>query len=114
MLESNLIDGKYVLLLVFVNQFFIFGGEWCYDKLSDVVNLIGGFSIKIFVSQYVLFFEDEWCIFELLVLIIGICMDDYEIYGDYWSLCVYLVYNVMDILMVKGGWVMVFKVLLLL
>lgn len=112
-LESNVIDGKYVLLLGMINQLVIFGGEWCYDKLKDLVNLSSGGQLML-VSQYVLFIEDEWCIIELLVLIIGICMDDYQIYGDYWSLCVYLVYNVIDIVIVKGGWVMVFKVLLLL
>lgn len=109
-----MVDGKYMLLLMVINQFFMVGGEWCYDKFSDVVNLIGGTSFKMFVSQYVLFVEDEWWIFELLVLMIGVCMDDYEIYGEYWSLCVYLVYNVIDIVMVKGGWVMVFKVFFLL
>lgn len=58
--------------------------------------------------------EDEWRIFESLALTIGVRMDDYEIYGEYWSSRVYLVYNVIDIVTVKGGWATVFKVFFLL
>ncbi|EBC0455177.1 catecholate siderophore receptor CirA [Salmonella enterica] len=107
--ESNSIDGKYVLPLAPVNQFVTFGGEWRHDKLSDAVNLTGGSSTKTSASQYALFLEDEWRIFEPLALTTGIRMDDHETYGDHWSPRAYLVYNATDTLTVKGGWATAFK-----
>ncbi|EGC3766224.1 catecholate siderophore receptor CirA [Salmonella enterica] len=107
--ESNSIDGKYVLPLASVNQFLTFGGEWRHDKLSDAVNLTGGSSTKTSASQYALFLEDEWRIFEPLALTTGIRMDDHETYGDHWSPRAYLVYNATDTLTVKGGWATAFK-----
>lgn len=107
--ESNSIDGKYVLPLAAVNQFLTFGGEWRHDKLSDAVNLTGGSSTKTSASQYALFLEDEWRIFEPLALTTGIRMDDHETYGDHWSPRAYLVYNATDTLTVKGGWATAFK-----
>ncbi|HHP2954634.1 TPA: TonB-dependent receptor domain-containing protein, partial [Salmonella enterica subsp. enterica serovar Paratyphi A] len=107
--ESNSIDGKYVLPLASVNQFLTFGGEWRHDKLSDAVSLTGGSSTKTSASQYALFLEDEWRIFEPLALTTGIRMDDHETYGDHWSPRAYLVYNATDTLTVKGGWATAFK-----
>ncbi|MGS9235592.1 catecholate siderophore receptor CirA, partial [Salmonella enterica subsp. enterica serovar Infantis] len=79
------IDWKYVLPLASVNQFLTFGGECRHDKLSDAVNLTGGSSTKTYASQYALFLEDEWRIFEPLALTTGILMDDHENYVDHWS-----------------------------
>ncbi len=95
--------------LASVNQFLTFGGEWRHDKLSDAVNLTGGSSTKTSASQYALFLEDEWRIFEPLALTTGIRMDDHETYGDHWSPRAYLVYNATDTLTVKGGWATAFK-----
>ncbi|HFZ8994175.1 TPA: catecholate siderophore receptor CirA [Citrobacter freundii] len=107
--ESNAIDGKYILPLAAINQFVTFGGEWRHDKLEDSVNLTGGTSSKTSASQYALFIEDEWRIFEPLALTTGIRMDDHETYGDHWSPRAYLVYNATDTVTVKGGWATAFK-----
>lgn len=73
------------------------------------MNLTGGSSTKTSASQYALFLEDEWRIFEPLALTTGIRMDDHETYGDHWSPRAYLVYNATDTLTVKGGWATAFK-----
>ena len=85
------------------------GGEWRHDKLSDAVNLTGGTSSKTSASQYALFVEDEWRIFEPLALTTGVRMDDHETYGEHWSPRAYLVYNATDTVTVKGGWATAFK-----
>ncbi|QXA49052.1 catecholate siderophore receptor CirA [Enterobacter cancerogenus] len=107
--ESNAVDGKYVLPLGEINQLLTFGGEWRHDKLRDPVNLTGGSSSNTSASQYALFLEDEWRIFEPLALTTGIRMDDHETYGDHWSPRAYLVYNATDTVTVKGGWATAFK-----
>ncbi|ALR77403.1 catecholate siderophore receptor CirA [[Enterobacter] lignolyticus] len=105
--ESNAVDGKYVLPLAMINQLLTFGGEWRHDRLKDPVNLQGSGSTS--ASQYALFLEDEWRIFEPLALTTGVRMDDHETYGDHWSPRAYLVYNATDTLTVKGGWANAFK-----
>lgn len=107
--ESNTIDGKYVLPVGAINQLITFGGEWRHDKLKDPVNLTGGSSSETSASQYALFIEDEWRIFEPLALTTGIRMDDHQTYGDHWSPRAYLVYSATDTLTVKGGWATAFK-----
>lgn len=107
--ESNALDGKYILPLGEINQMLTFGGEWRHDKLKDPVNLTGGSSSTTSASQYALFLEDEWRIFEPLALTTGIRMDDHETYGDHWSPRAYLVYNATDTVTVKGGWATAFK-----
>ncbi|WP_368541837.1 catecholate siderophore receptor CirA [Enterobacter soli] len=107
--ESNAIDGKYVLPLGVINQVLTVGGEWRHDKLEDPVNLTGGNSSNTSASQYALFVEDEWRIFEPLALTTGVRMDDHETYGDHWSPRAYLVYNATDTVTVKGGWATAFK-----
>lgn len=107
--ESNAADGKYVLPLGEINQLLTFGGEWRHDKLKDPVNLTGSTSSTTSASQYALFLEDEWRIFEPLALTTGIRMDDHETYGDHWSPRAYLVYNATDTVTVKGGWATAFK-----
>ncbi len=107
--ESNTVDGKYTLPLTAINQFLTVGGEWRHDKLSDAVNLSGGTSSKTSASQYALFVEDEWRIFEPLALTTGVRMDDHETYGEHWSPRAYLVYNATDTVTVKGGWATAFK-----
>ncbi|MGL5698516.1 MAG: TonB-dependent receptor domain-containing protein, partial [Kluyvera sp.] len=107
--ESNTIDGKYVLPLGAINQLVTFGGEWRHDKLTDPVNLTRGTSSETSASQYALFLEDEWRIFEPLALTTGIRMDDHQTYGDHWSPRAYLVYNATDTVTVKGGWATAFK-----
>ncbi|CSP13028.1 colicin I receptor [Shigella sonnei] len=107
--ESNTVDGKYTLPLTAINQFLTVGGEWRHDKLSDAVNLTGGTSSKTSASQYALFVEDEWRIFEPLALTTGVRMDDHETYGEHWSPRAYLVYNATDTVTVKGGWATAFK-----
>lgn len=107
--ESNAIDGKYVLPLSVINQVLTVGGEWRHDKLEDPVNLTGGNSSNTSASQYALFVEDEWRIFEPLALTTGVRMDDHETYGDHWSPRAYLVYNATDTVTVKGGWATAFK-----
>ncbi len=101
--ESNTVDGKYTLPLTAINQFLTVGGEWRHDKLSDAVNLTGGTSSKTSASQYALFVEDEWRIFEPLALTTGVRMDDHETYGEHWSPRAYLVYNATDTVTVKGA-----------
>lgn len=105
--ESNSIDGKYVLPLSPINQLLTLGGEWRHDKLEDPVNLKGSGNTS--ASQYALFIEDEWRIFEPLALTTGVRMDDHETYGDHWSPRAYLVYNATDTVTVKGGWANAFK-----
>lgn len=95
--------------LTAINQFLTVGGEWRHDKLSDAVNLTGGTSSKTSASQYALFVEDEWRIFEPLALTTGVRMDDHETYGEHWSPRAYLVYNAADTVTVKGGWATAFK-----
>ncbi len=95
--------------LTAINQFLTVGGEWRHDKLSDAVNLSGGTSSKTSASQYALFVEDEWRIFEPLALTTGVRMDDHETYGEHWSPRAYLVYNATDTVTVKGGWATAFK-----
>ncbi|KGQ13946.1 Colicin I receptor [Beauveria bassiana D1-5] len=107
--RNNSLDGKLVLPLSDINQFLTFGGEWRHDKLSDPVNITGGNSSNTSASQYALFIEDEWRIFEPLALTTGIRMDDHETYGDHWSPRAYLVYSATDTLTVKGGWATAFK-----
>ena len=107
--ESNSVDGKYVLPLGMINQLLTFGGEWRHDKLKDPVNLTGGSSSSTSTSQYALFLEDEWRLFEPLALTTGIRMDDHDTYGDHWSPRAYLVYNATDTVTVKGGWATAFK-----
>jgi len=107
--ESNAVDGKYVLPMGEINQLLTFGGEWRHDKLKDPVNLTGGSSSSTSTSQYALFLEDEWRIFEPLALTTGIRMDDHDTYGDHWSPRAYLVYNATDTVTVKGGWATAFK-----
>ena len=107
--ENNTVDGKYVLPLEMINQFVTVGGEWRHDKLKDPVNLTGGSSSSTSASQYALFIEDEWRIFEPLALTTGIRMDDHETYGDHYSPRAYLVYNATDTVTVKGGWATAFK-----
>jgi outer membrane receptor for ferrienterochelin and colicins len=107
--ESNTVDGKYVLPVEAINQFVTFGGEWRHDKLKDPVNITGGSSSETSASQYALFVEDEWRLFEPLALTTGVRMDDHETYGDHWSPRAYLVYNATDTLTVKGGWAKAFK-----
>ncbi|MCT4706900.1 catecholate siderophore receptor CirA [Enterobacteriaceae bacterium H11S18] len=107
--RNNSIDGKLTLPLGEINQLLTFGGEWRHDKLSDPVNLTGGSSADTSASQYALFVEDEWRIFEPLSLTTGVRMDDHETYGDHWSPRAYLVYTATDTLTVKGGWATAFK-----
>lgn len=107
--ENNTVDGKYVLPLEMINQFVTVGGEWRHDKLEDPVNLTGGSSSNTSASQYALFIEDEWRIFEPLALTTGIRMDDHETYVDHYSPRAYLVYNATDTVTVKGGWATAFK-----
>jgi len=107
--RNNSLDGKLVLPLGEINQLLTFGGEWRHDKLSDPVNLTGGSSSETSASQYALFLEDEWRIFEPLALTTGIRMDDHETYGDHWSPRAYLVYSATDTVTVKGGWATAFK-----
>ncbi len=105
--ESNIIDGKMVLPLGSINQLVTLGGEARHDKLKDSVNLGGSGNTS--ASQYALFLEDEWRIFEPLALTTGIRMDDHKTYGDHWSPRAYLVYNATDTVTVKGGWSTAFK-----
>ncbi|QIX97076.1 catecholate siderophore receptor CirA [Cedecea sp. FDAARGOS_727] len=107
--RNNSIDGKLVLPLAEINQFLTFGGEWRHDKLTDPVNITGGNGSETSASQYALFIEDEWRIFEPLALTTGIRMDDHETYGDHWSPRAYLVYSATDTVTVKGGWATAFK-----
>lgn len=107
--RNNSLDGKLVLPLGEINQLLTFGGEWRHDKLSDPVNLTGGNSSSTSASQYALFMEDEWRIFEPLALTTGIRMDDHETFGDHWSPRAYLVYSATDTVTVKGGWATAFK-----
>lgn len=107
--ENNTVDGKFVMPLEPLNQFITVGGEWRHDKLEDPVNLTGGTSSDTSASQYALFIEDEWRIFEPLALTTGVRMDDHETYGDHWSPRAYLVWNATDTLTVKGGWATAFK-----
>ena len=105
--ESNTIDGRYVLPLGEINHLVTFGGEWRHDKLTDPVNLAGSGSTS--ASQYALFLEDEWRLFEPLALTTGIRMDDHQTYGDHWSPRAYLVWNTTDTVTIKGGWSTAFK-----
>ncbi|MGV3344910.1 catecholate siderophore receptor CirA [Enterobacteriaceae bacterium LUAb1] len=107
--RNNSIDGKLVLPLGELRQLLTFGGEWRHDKLTDPVNLTGGNSTKTSASQYALFIEDEWRIFEPLALTTGVRMDDHETYGDHWSPRAWLVYNATDTITLKGGWATAFK-----
>lgn len=107
--RNNSLDGKLVLPLGEINQLLTFGGEWRHDKLSDPVNLTGGNSSSTSASQYALFVEDEWRIFEPLALTTGVRMDDHETFGDHWSPRAYLVYSATDTVTVKGGWATAFK-----
>ncbi|WP_435952880.1 catecholate siderophore receptor CirA [Dryocola sp. BD626] len=107
--RNNSLDGKLVLPLGEINQLLTFGGEWRHDKLSDPVNLTGGNSSDTSASQYALFVEDEWRIFEPLALTTGLRMDDHETFGDHWSPRAYLVYSATDTVTVKGGWATAFK-----
>lgn len=107
--RNNAVDGKYVLPLGAINQLVTLGGEWRREELSDPINLTGGSSSKTSASQYALFLEDEWRIFEPLALTAGIRMDDHETYGDHWSPRAYLVYSATDTVTLKGGWATAFK-----
>lgn len=107
--RNNSVDGKLTLPLGEINQLLTFGGEWRHDKLSDPVNLAGSGSSETSASQYALFVEDEWRIFEPLSLTTGVRMDDHETYGDHWSPRAYLVYSATDTVTVKGGWATAFK-----
>lgn len=106
--RSDTIDGKYVLPLGAINQIVTFGGEWRHNKLTDPLNLKGGAG-STSASQYALFLEDEWRLFEPLALTTGIRMDDHETFGDHWSPRAYLVYDATDTITVKGGWSTAFK-----
>lgn len=105
--KNNSVDGKVVLPLSDYNQLITFGGEARHDKLEDSLNLQG--SGKTSASQYALFIEDEWRIFDPLALTTAIRMDDHETYGDHWSPRAYLVYSATDTITVKGGWATAFK-----
>ncbi|WP_237931083.1 catecholate siderophore receptor CirA [Buttiauxella sp. S19-1] len=107
--RNNSLDGKLVLPLGDINQLLTFGGEWRHDKLTDPVNLTGSNSSETSASQYALFLEDEWRIFEPLALTTGVRMDDHETYGDHWSPRAYLVYSATDTITMKGGWATAFK-----
>lgn len=107
--RNNSLDGKLVLPLGDINQLLTFGGEWRHDKLTDPVNLSGSNSSETSASQYALFLEDEWRIFEPLALTTGVRMDDHETYGDHWSPRAYLVYSATDTITMKGGWATAFK-----
>lgn len=105
--KNNAVDGKLVLPLSDYNHLVTFGGEARHDKLEDSQNLKG--SGKTSASQYALFIEDEWRLFEPLALTTGIRMDDHETYGDHWSPRAYLVYTATDTVTLKGGWATAFK-----
>lgn len=105
--KNNSLDGKLILPLAEINQLLTFGGEVRHDKLQDPVNLSGSGSTS--ASQYALFVEDEWRIFDSLALTTGVRMDDHQTYGDHWSPRAYLVYNATDTVTVKGGWANAFK-----
>ncbi|WP_428943534.1 catecholate siderophore receptor CirA [Pantoea sp. FN060301] len=103
--KNNSLDGKLILPLGDFNQLLTFGGEARHDKLEDPLNLQGSTS----ASQYALFVEDEWRIFDSLALTTGVRMDDHQTYGDHWSPRAYLVYSATDTVTVKGGWANAFK-----
>lgn len=105
--RNNSLDGKLVLPLGDYNQLLTFGGEVRHDKLQDSGTLKG--SGKTSASQYALFLEDEWRIFDALALTTGVRMDDHQDFGDHWSPRAYLVYNATDTITVKGGWANAFK-----
>jgi len=105
--RNNSLDGKLVLPLGDYNQLLTFGGEVRHDKLQDSGTLKG--SGKTSASQYALFLEDEWRIFDALALTTGVRMDDHQDFGDHWSPRAYLVYNATDTVTVKGGWANAFK-----
>ncbi|MGE9552727.1 catecholate siderophore receptor CirA [Erwinia amylovora] len=105
--KNNSLDGKLILPLADLNQLLTFGGEARHDKLEDPVNLQG--SGKTSASQYALFVEDEWRIFDALALTTGVRMDDHQTYGNHWSPRAYLVYSATDTVTLKGGWANAFK-----
>ncbi|QCT22112.1 catecholate siderophore receptor CirA [Jejubacter calystegiae] len=108
--RNNTLDGKLVLPLTEYNHMLTMGGEWRHDKLSDSVNLTGGAGgSSTSATQYALFVEDEWRLFEPLALTTGLRMDDHETYGDHWSPRAYLVWSATDSVTVKGGWATAFK-----
>ncbi|WP_067708611.1 catecholate siderophore receptor CirA [Erwinia sp. ErVv1] len=105
--QNNALEGKLVMPLADISQLLTFGGEMRHDTLTDPVNLTG--SGRTSASQFALFVEDEWRIFDALALTTGVRMDDHQTYGDHWSPRAYLVYNASDTLTVKGGWANAFK-----
>ncbi|WP_293612984.1 TonB-dependent receptor [Ponticaulis sp.] len=55
-------------------------------------------------TQFALFVEDEWRLFEDFALTGGIRMDNDEEYGDHWTPRLYAVWNVTEDFTLKGGY----------
>lgn len=104
---NNTLDGKLTLAVADTNQLITMGGEVRHNKLVDPVNLKTSNSTS--ASQTALFVEDEWRIIDPLALTTGLRMDYHQIYGDHWNPRAYLVYDLSDTVVIKGGWANAFK-----
>lgn len=109
----------YVLDMMFDLDFGVYmlnvGGQYNdIDMIDGVFGMDGvGYcsNIKQKYCMWVLFVEDNWVLIDIFIVIFGLCYDDYNVFGSYVSLCGYLVWNVSDVWIFKGGVSIGYKIL---
>lgn len=62
-------------------------------------------------KMYLLFVEDNWGILDNMMVMVGFCYDYYDVFGSQIFFCLYVVYNIFDYWIVKGGVSMGYKML---
>ncbi len=96
-LETYIVDTKFVAPIS--NHILTVGGQYIDPKMTD--GIWGGGSNS--VSQYSLFVEDEWRIFQRLALTGGLRYDNNEAYSGKFNPRAYAVWNATDSWTFKGG-----------
>ncbi|KXU81496.1 TonB-dependent receptor domain-containing protein [Aeromonas enteropelogenes] len=107
-LEENTLTLKGYTNLMLANHYLTFGGEYLDRELVDTVSYkdIGGRESH---AQEALFAQDEIGLTDSLTLTLGGRYDHHEIYGGHFTPRGYLVYELSDLVTVKGGVSQAFK-----
>lgn len=117
MMELDGIVFDMMLDMIFGVYKLIVGGQYIdIDMIDGVFGMDGnGYqdNVKQKYCMLLVFVEDNWLLIDMLIVIIGLCYDYYNIFGSYFSLCGYLVWNVSDVWIVKGGVSIGYKILCL-
>jgi outer membrane receptor for ferrienterochelin and colicins len=98
--EDTIFDTKYSINSI-ENHNLIVGGQWWDASISDGLRTA---KPKVSFTQIGLFAEDTWNILPNLALTLGLRYDEHDTFGDFFTPRAYAVWNINDILTLKGGY----------